>query len=390
MATCIRCGKPCNDGETMCDDCKLWFQQKTGGAVPVSKPQSKKMKSTFAKRNEDKGIESKNNKEQVIRQEEHTNTNNATRMEKKINNIKLNPKVLGIALASVIVIIVVIIILSGKGNDENFTQDKEEYNSIGTTDNNNIDDTVENLVDESDVVDSEVINVNVEDEVLTIREIYNDTVAAINEGRYTEKIISEGIKGYYDETEIKAIIVPHSASDDLYSKSYYYNNGALIFAYYEASDANRLYFVDEQLIRWRYSENSNDPQNAENFDLVQSGEYEYWNMCAIEESDSYIQLVENSSLIQDGDYILPGSDSFYLSKNDLVGLSAEQCRLARNELYARHGRKFDDESLRNYFNQKDWYNGRIDPDDFTEDMLNDYEIYNRDLIVEYEEEKGYR
>jgi len=103
-----------------------------------------------------------------------------------------------------------------------------------------------------------------------------------------------------------------------------------------------------------------------------------------------MQLIINDLSIQTEDYILPGSDSIYLSKNDLVGLNAEQCRLARNELYARHGRKFDDIALQNYFNQKDWYTGRIDPDDFTEDMLNDYEIHNRDLIVEYEKEQGYR
>ncbi len=32
MANCIRCGKPCNDGETMCSECNAWFQAKTGGS----------------------------------------------------------------------------------------------------------------------------------------------------------------------------------------------------------------------------------------------------------------------------------------------------------------------------------------------------------------------
>ena len=71
-------------------------------------------------------------------------------------------------------------------------------------------------------------------------------------------------------------------------------------------------------------------------------------------------------------------------------MSAEECRLARNELYARHGRMFDDEELQTYFNSKDWYSGRIKPSDFQESMLNDYEVYNRDLIVSFEEDKGYR
>lgn len=89
-------------------------------------------------------------------------------------------------------------------------------------------------------------------------------------------------------------------------------------------------------------------------------------------------------------YVLPNSDSTYLTESDLYGLTQEECRLARNELYARHGRKFDDEGLQAYFNSKDWYYGYINPSDFTESMLNDYEIANRDLIVQYEKEMGYR
>lgn len=89
-------------------------------------------------------------------------------------------------------------------------------------------------------------------------------------------------------------------------------------------------------------------------------------------------------------YILPNSDSKYLTKSDLHELTQEECRLARNELYARHGRLFDDEGLQNYFNSKDWYRGHISPSDFSDAVLNEYETANRDLIVQYEQEMGYR
>lgn len=69
---------------------------------------------------------------------------------------------------------------------------------------------------------------------------------------------------------------------------------------------------------------------------------------------------------------------------------AEQCRLARNEIYARHGRKFQDEAVQKYFEGCSWYEGLIEPDQFEEALLNEYEVSNRDLIVEYEKEKGYR
>lgn len=89
-------------------------------------------------------------------------------------------------------------------------------------------------------------------------------------------------------------------------------------------------------------------------------------------------------------YILPGSDTRYLTIGDLEGLTAEQCRIARNEIYARHGRMFDDEALQAYFLSQEWYRPTIKPEDFKEDMLNTYETANRDFIVEYEEAKGYR
>lgn len=90
------------------------------------------------------------------------------------------------------------------------------------------------------------------------------------------------------------------------------------------------------------------------------------------------------------DFVLPESSTRYLTKADLVGLTAEDCRVARNEIYARHGRMFKDEGLQNYFSSFSWYVPTILPDDFQESMLNEYEIANRDLIVQYETEQGYR
>ena len=110
-------------------------------------------------------------------------------------------------------------------------------------------------------------------------------------------------------------------------------------------------------------------------------------------NDSQQEPEESSDVMYSNDsssseYIIPGSDSRYLSESDLYGLSQEECRLARNELFARHGRKFKDAELQNYFNQFDWYYPLIEPDDFSESMLNSYEIANRDLLAEYEKKQG--
>jgi hypothetical protein len=48
-----------------------------------------------------------------------------------------------------------------------------------------------------------------------------------------------------------------------------------------------------------------------------------------------------------------------LTPQDLQGLTAEQAKIARNEIYARHGYVFGDEQLRNHFKSQSWY--REDP-----------------------------
>ena len=100
------------------------------------------------------------------------------------------------------------------------------------------------------------------------------------------------------------------------------------------------------------------------------------------------QAAADTGAAADTDYILPDSNTRYLTREDLAGLSAEECRIARNEIYARHGRRFKDEALQSYFDGKDWYAGTTD--EVTDDMLNAYELANRDLIMAYEEEQGYR
>ena len=93
-----------------------------------------------------------------------------------------------------------------------------------------------------------------------------------------------------------------------------------------------------------------------------------------------------------GEYILPNSDREYISWSDLEGLSEWEVRIARNEIMARHGRKFNTESLQEYFNSCSWYEGTVEPADFDrnyETILNQYEKKNAETIKEYEKEKGY-
>ena len=95
------------------------------------------------------------------------------------------------------------------------------------------------------------------------------------------------------------------------------------------------------------------------------------------------------SRILTGDYVIPYSDREYVTASALSTLTAEQLRLARNEIYARRGRLFKDQQLQSYFNSKSWYHGTIAPDSFKESMLSDVEKANAYFILNYERLKGY-
>ena len=96
------------------------------------------------------------------------------------------------------------------------------------------------------------------------------------------------------------------------------------------------------------------------------------------------------TVAMNSEFILPDSSTRVLDKSELAGFTAEQCRLARNEIYAKHGRMFDDAGLQNYFNSRSWYHGTIPADRFSDTMLSDIEIQNRNLIITYEKEMGYK
>lgn len=82
--------------------------------------------------------------------------------------------------------------------------------------------------------------------------------------------------------------------------------------------------------------------------------------------------------------ILPESDSRLLTQQDVAGLSLQEINYAKNEIYARHGRKFASNELQNYFNEKSWYHGTVDAADFKESVLSDVEKKNAEFLAEVE------
>lgn len=92
----------------------------------------------------------------------------------------------------------------------------------------------------------------------------------------------------------------------------------------------------------------------------------------------------------DCEFVFPQSSDSYISAEACEGLNELECKIARNEIYARHGRKFADEALQRYFDVCSWYHGTIEPEDFSANVLNNFELENLNIIGEYEIEMGYK
>ena len=81
----------------------------------------------------------------------------------------------------------------------------------------------------------------------------------------------------------------------------------------------------------------------------------------------------------------PDMDTGDLTQDQVSKLSLQAVCYAKNELYARHGRKFLSQELKDYFNDKTWYEGTVDPDSFSPGVFNTYENDNLLLLVSAEE-----
>lgn len=107
----------------------------------------------------------------------------------------------------------------------------------------------------------------------------------------------------------------------------------------------------------------------------------------IDASGSYSILDENYE-IDTGEYIFPDSNQLEIYEDELVDLNDWELRLARNEILARHGRKFSDQELQKYFDSCSWYSGTIEPEDFDESVLSDIENSNINIIKNEENSRN--
>lgn len=91
-------------------------------------------------------------------------------------------------------------------------------------------------------------------------------------------------------------------------------------------------------------------------------------------------------------YVLPESATHLYSEAEVSGLSEWDLSIARNEIYARHGRGFADQELAAYFAGQSWYRQQYTPEQFdalSPSPLNDVERANAALLLKVEKDKKY-
>ena len=108
-----------------------------------------------------------------------------------------------------------------------------------------------------------------------------------------------------------------------------------------------------------------------------------------EARDKDIDFFRDGSDLHYSEYILPESEYMYLSETDVSHLTKKGLRYARNEIYARHGRKFQSSELQEYFDSATWYKPEYEPTELNDkkirEEMNKYERHNVDLLMTVEE-----
>lgn len=139
-----------------------------------------------------------------------------------------------------------------------------------------------------------------------------------------------------------------------------------------------------------YDSQKTESYNTDVFSINTNQENTIYEESAYPTSDEmYAESIKESN----SDYIINGSDSRYITEDDLNSLTQQEVQLARNEIFARHGRKFNTDWIREYFEGRSWYVPEYEPDYFDNNLVNtefnDYEKENIKFIRAYEEKMSY-
>ena len=95
----------------------------------------------------------------------------------------------------------------------------------------------------------------------------------------------------------------------------------------------------------------------------------------------FFEHVQGITDINNYDQLFPQTAERYFTAEDFADCPEDILVLAKNEIYARHGRMFLDREIYEYFLTRMWYEPMYAPEEFDESCLNEYEKANIELLV---------
>jgi len=188
---------------------------------------------------------------------------------------------------------------------------------------------------------------------------------------------------------------------------YYIDNGVLcsdgeVHGYYYDSDGNQINwfrgFDESEIIITEEMEDEyqrilNSQIELERYNITESNiaKVIYGEESQATTMTTEVIIDETTKDVDASEYILPESDGRLYTRKELCELSDSDLRLARNEIFARHGRIFTANDLQRYFADKSWYTPQYTSEEFEQKgdtIFNEFEKANRDLLVSMEQQRS--
>lgn len=176
------------------------------------------------------------------------------------------------------------------GNKPDVAQDSSDSGKLQNSDEDMASE-IRKETESEDEKNSRSNDVDVESEIQRIRNKYNSIQDNVEMGKYQSIDMGNGIIHYLKDGSIKSIVAKDGKD---YVRYYYFEKNTLFFAYYEGVDAHRFYFFDGSLIRWRYTEDAMDIDNAIDHDLENNDEFFWWEDTVRKQAQKYKNLEKKS------------------------------------------------------------------------------------------------
>ena len=216
-------------------------------------------------------------------------------------------------------------------------------------------------------------------------DMYRDDslVLSVDSDGYTYGIVlNPGDKYHFGELSVGDTYEGAGNCEKLVNSGWAYDNGYGMFDYWKKDDKSMEVGYENGVITYIM---------VTNLDYA----YESGELNEEDTTDEPIETTESTDLneneestnidsVDTSEYIFYDSDKRYLNAYDVEGMDAATIRLAINEIYARHGRAFETEDLKDYFSSKSWYMPIYSQEEFAtieDSVFNDYEKANIEFLA---------